>query len=102
MKVEVSRRRITRRRDRRPQRAAATSRAWRTPSGKVITAEVPLAEMFGYATSVRSMSRPSDLHDGVRQYLSANNVRGVLKKPAEAAPFTITDHQSTVFSSRSC
>jgi elongation factor G len=27
------------------------------PSGKVITAEVPLAEMFGYATSVRSMSQ---------------------------------------------
>jgi elongation factor G len=26
-------------------------------SGKVITAEVPLAEMFGYATSVRSMSQ---------------------------------------------
>ena len=27
------------------------------PSGNVITAEVPLAEMFGYATSVRSMSQ---------------------------------------------
>src|SRR5262245_22768262 len=27
------------------------------PSGKVIAAEVPLAEMFGYATSVRSMSQ---------------------------------------------
>jgi elongation factor G len=26
-------------------------------SGKVITAEVPLAEMFGYATTVRSMSQ---------------------------------------------
>ena len=28
-----------------------------TPSGKVVTAEVPLAEMFGYATTVRSMSQ---------------------------------------------
>lgn len=27
------------------------------PTGKVITAEVPLAEMFGYATSVRSLSQ---------------------------------------------
>ena len=27
------------------------------PSGKVITGEVPLSEMFGYATSVRSMSQ---------------------------------------------
>jgi elongation factor G len=27
------------------------------PSGKVIVAEVPLSEMFGYATSVRSMSQ---------------------------------------------
>ena len=26
-------------------------------SGKVITAEVPLSEMFGYATNVRSMSQ---------------------------------------------
>ena len=28
-----------------------------TPAGKAITAEVPLAEMFGYATNVRSMSQ---------------------------------------------
>jgi elongation factor G len=28
-----------------------------SPSGKVVTAEVPLAEMFGYATNVRSMSQ---------------------------------------------
>jgi elongation factor G len=28
-----------------------------SPAGKVITAEVPLSEMFGYATTVRSMSQ---------------------------------------------
>jgi elongation factor G len=28
-----------------------------TPAGKVIRAEVPLAEMFGYATDLRSMSQ---------------------------------------------
>jgi elongation factor G len=28
-----------------------------TPSGKVIRAEVPLAEMFGYATDLRGMSQ---------------------------------------------
>jgi elongation factor G len=28
-----------------------------SPSGKIITCEVPLAEMFGYATTVRSMSQ---------------------------------------------
>jgi elongation factor G len=28
-----------------------------SPSGRVIRAEVPLGEMFGYATDVRSMSQ---------------------------------------------
>jgi elongation factor G len=28
-----------------------------TPAGKVIRAEVPLGEMFGYATSMRSMTQ---------------------------------------------
>ena len=28
-----------------------------SPSGKVIRAEVPLAEMFGYSTTVRSLSQ---------------------------------------------
>jgi elongation factor G len=28
-----------------------------SPSGKVISGEVPLSEMFGYATTVRSMSQ---------------------------------------------
>jgi elongation factor G len=28
-----------------------------SPTGRIINAEVPLAEMFGYATSVRSMSQ---------------------------------------------
>jgi elongation factor G len=28
-----------------------------SPSGKAVTAEVPLSQMFGYATSVRSMSQ---------------------------------------------
>ena len=28
-----------------------------TPAGKIVRAEVPLAEMFGYATLLRSMSQ---------------------------------------------
>ena len=36
------------------------------PAGKIVRAEVPLAEMFGYATDLRlHESGSSDLHDGV-------------------------------------
>jgi translation elongation factor EF-G len=35
--------------------------------GKAIKAEVPLSEMFGYSTTLRSMSQgPCHLHDGVQ------------------------------------
>ena len=35
--------------------------------GKIIKAEVPLSEMFGYSTTLRSMSQgPRDLHDGIQ------------------------------------
>ena len=37
-------------------------------NAQVVTAHVPLSEMFGYATDVRSMSRGTgDPHDAVRQ-----------------------------------
>jgi elongation factor G len=34
--------------------------------GKIIKAEVPLSEMFGYSTTLRSAARPRHLHDGVQ------------------------------------
>ena len=38
------------------------------PSGKMYRAEVPLAEMFGYATDLRSHTGSCDLHHGVSKY----------------------------------
>jgi elongation factor G len=54
-----------------------------SPSGKVVTAEVPLAEMFGYATTVRSMSqgRATFTMEFARYLEVPNNVAdAVLKK----------------------
>ena len=50
---------ILRRRHRRPEPPPRPDhRAWRSaPAGKAISADVPLSEMFGYATTVRSMSQ---------------------------------------------
>jgi elongation factor G len=54
-----------------------------SPSGKIITSEVPLAEMFGYATTVRSMSqgRATFTMEFSRYLEVPNNVaEAVLKK----------------------
>jgi elongation factor G len=52
-------------------------------SGKVITAEVPLAEMFGYATNVRSMSQGRatfTMEFGKYLEVPANVAEAVMKK----------------------
>jgi elongation factor G len=48
------------------------------PSGKVVTAEVPLAEMFGYATDVRSMSQGRASYS--MEFLKYNEVPGNISK----------------------
>lgn len=54
------------------------------PSGKVVDAEVPLAEMFGYATSVRSMSqgRATFTMEFARYAEVPNNVAEIILKRA--------------------
>jgi len=54
-----------------------------SPSGKVVTAEVPLAEMFGYATSLRSMSQGRATYAmefGKYAEAPANVAQAVIKK----------------------
>ena len=54
-----------------------------TPSGKTIHAQVPLAEMFGYATtSAFDDPGPRHLHDGIRalREAPANIAEAVIKK----------------------
>jgi elongation factor G len=54
-----------------------------TPSGKVITAEVPLSEMFGYATTVRSMSQGRatfTMEFGKYTEVPPNIADGIIKK----------------------
>jgi len=54
-----------------------------SPSGKVVTAEVPLAEMFGYATSLRSMSQGRATYTmefGKYSEAPANVAQAVIKK----------------------
>ena len=55
-----------------------------SPSGKVVDAEVPLAEMFGYATSVRSMSqgRATFTMEFSRYNEVPNNVAEIILKRA--------------------
>jgi elongation factor G len=54
-----------------------------TPAGKAITAEVPLAEMFGYATTVRSMSQGRatfTMEFGKYMEVPPNIADGIIKK----------------------
>ena len=54
-----------------------------TPSGKAITAEVPLSEMFGYATTVRSMSQGRatfTMEFGKYTEVPPNIADGIIKK----------------------
>ena len=54
-----------------------------TPAGKAITAEVPLAEMFGYATTVRSMSQGRatfTMEFGKYMEVPPNIAEGIIKK----------------------
>jgi len=53
-------------------------------SGKVVTAEVPLSEMFGYATSVRSLSqgRATFTMEFARYAEVPNNVADAMMKKA--------------------
>jgi elongation factor G len=55
-----------------------------TPSGKVIRAEVPLAEMFGYATDLRSMSQGRAVYtmEFLKYSEVPNNVAEVVMKKA--------------------
>ena len=53
------------------------------PAGKIIRAEVPLAEMFGYATALRSASQGrATYHMEFKKYASAptNITEAVIKK----------------------
>jgi elongation factor G len=54
-----------------------------TPAGKTVTAEVPLSEMFGYATTVRSMSQGRatfTMEFGKYMEVPANIAETIIKK----------------------
>ena len=55
-----------------------------SPSGKVIRAEIPLAEMFGYATDLRSMSQGRAVYsmEFLKYHEVPNNVAEVVMKKA--------------------
>jgi elongation factor G len=54
-----------------------------SPAGKIITAEVPLSEMFGYATTVRSMSQGRatfTMEFGKYQEVPPNIAEGIIRQ----------------------
>ena len=52
--------------------AALKGSEWDSPAGKIIRAEVPLSEMFGYATDLRSMSQGRAVYS--MEFLKYNEV----------------------------
>ncbi|WDT81130.1 MAG: hypothetical protein MPW14_05020 [Candidatus Manganitrophus sp.] len=90
MKVEVVRPgRLHGRRDRRPQLPRGMIQGMEMRGGaQVITAEVPLAEMFGYATDLRSLTqgRAAFTMEFAHYDEVPNNVaEAIIKEPRTAA-----------------
>ena len=64
-----------------------------TPAGKVIKAEVPLAEMFGYSTDLRSMSQGRAVY--TMEFLKYNEVpNNVAEVVMKKNLVTITNHRT--------
>ena len=87
-----------------------------TPAGKTVTAEVPLSEMFGYATNVRSMSQgratftmefakymevPPNIADGIINKLVTTQLRPLFRSSLSCRRKSLNVTSRTSTSARS-